>query len=368
MSKEKTFTDFSIYESQKVEINVKEDEIWTISNPIEQQIKQKIETIGTPLKDWDVKFYRGTTTGYNDAFLIDESLKNKLESENINSLELIKPLLKGRDLMRYIYTPSNYYIITTYPTLKIQIQKYPAIEKHLSKFLPSLNQTGEVGCRKKTNHKWFEYSDTTSYFKEFEKEKIIFSKASKIQAFCYDDDYNIVQNTGYILTGNNLKYFLSFLNSKLAKYIFLKFYQSGGIQGEITIQAIENIPIPKICLEIQQPFIEKADLMLRLNKELQLLVTKFMTLLQSDFTIKKPTKKLENWYNLSWAEFEKELNKLKITLLGTQKEDWLDRFTRLKTQAISLKTEIDQTDKQIDAMVYELYGLTDEEIKIIENI
>ena len=94
---------------------------------------------------------------------------------------------------------------------------------------------------------------------------------------------------------------------------------------------------------------------------------KFISLLQSDFNLEKPSKKIEEFYSLTGSEFEKELNKNKIILLGVQKEDWLDRFERFKKQALDLKSKIDQTDKEIDRRVYELYGLTQEEIQIVEN-
>ena len=83
--------------------------------------------------------------------------------------------------------------------------------------------------------------------------------------------------------------------------------------------------------------------------------------------VKHSSKKIEEFYTLTWSEFEKELSKNKITLLGVSKDDWFDRFDRFKKLALELKTQIDQTDKEIDRMVYELYGLTQEEIQIVEN-
>jgi hypothetical protein len=130
--------------------------------------------------------------------------------------------------------------------------------------------------------------------------------------------------------------------------------------------AITNrIPIP-VSFN-QQPFIDKADLLLQSNKDILLISQKFISLLQSDFNLEKPSKKIEEFYSLTWSEFEKELNKNKITLLGVTKDDWFDRFARFKKQGFELKTQIDQTDKEIDSMVYELYGLTQDEIQIVEN-
>jgi hypothetical protein len=126
-----------------------------------------------------------------------------------------------------------------------------------------------------------------------------------------------------------------------------------------------RIPVPDSIP--QQPFVEKADFLVKLYHELREQSQKFLNLLQSDFNLEKPSKKIEDFYTLSWTEFEKEMNKNKITLLGVQKEDWFDRFDRFKKQALDLTTQIDQTDKEIDRMVYALYGLTEEEIQIVEN-
>ena len=98
-----------------------------------------------------------------------------------------------------------------------------------------------------------------------------------------------------------------------------------------------------------------------------MLSNKFTNLLQSDFSIDKLNKKIESWFVLEWPEFEKELKKKKITLLGMQKDDWYDRFSRLKEEVLNLKTQIIHLEREIDQMVYELYGLTDDEIKIVEE-
>ena len=107
--------------------------------------------------------------------------------------------------------------------------------------------------------------------------------------------------------------------------------------------------------------------MLTKNKELQEIQKKFTTLLVSEFKIEKLTEKLEDWYLLDWSEFAGELKKKKITLSAKDEEKWLDRFERLRKEALAIKGVIDSTDKEIDQMVYELYGLTKDEIGIVED-
>lgn len=160
----------------------------------------------------------------------------------------------------------------------------------------------------------------------------------------------------------------SLLNSKTIQYYYQsKFAANTDVFPKIRIGQVKQLPIKEVSLENQQPFIEKADQMLSLNKELQELSAKFQRNLQREFSLETLSKKLQNWYELSFAEFLKELAKAKLNLTLSQKAEWEDYFLAEQQKAISIKSQIDQTDKEIDQMVYELYGLTEEEIKIVEN-
>lgn len=108
--------------------------------------------------------------------------------------------------------------------------------------------------------------------------------------------------------------------------------------------------------------------MLSLNKNLQELYSKFQRNLQREFEqIDKLSKKLESWYELSYADFLKELKKKKVELSLSQKAEWEDYFLSEQQKATTIKSQIETTDKEIDTMVYELYGLSEEEIEIVEN-
>jgi hypothetical protein len=166
------------------------------------------------------------------------------------------------------------------------------------------------------------------------------------------------------------KYLLVLLNSKLInfyhKYSFLDLEKD--LFQKILIANCKKFPIKKITLSVQQPFIEKANQILTLNKDLQEVSSKYQRTLQREFEqIDKLSKKLESWYDLNYADFLKELKKKKVELSLSQKAEWEDYFLAEQQKAIALKTKIDTTDKEIDAMVYELYGLTQEEIEIVEN-
>ena len=250
-------------------------------------------------------------------------------AQDIKSTEIIKPLLRGRDIKRYDSIFSEKWIITTFPAMKLNINIYDAIKNHLQSFGTTIEQTGEKGSRKKTSNKWFETQDSISYYQEFDKEKIIFSKASKEQAFTYTNETIYLQNTCYIMTGKSLRFLVSILNSKLAKYIFLNFLQSGGINGEITLQAIEKLPIPKISEEQQKPFINLVNEIL---------------------------------------EAKQKIKEYKILLDEAIKNDNFDREIKLKKELETLENLCASNEKAINEMVYKLYGLSEDEIKIVEGV
>ena len=219
-----------------------------ILSDIEQRIKAKIEAVGTPLKDWDIQINYGIKTGFNDAFIIDGKKRAELIAQDPKSEEIIRPILRGRDIKRYGYEFANLYIITTFPSLKIDIESYPAVKQHLLSFgYDRLKQTGDKGARKKTNNKWFETQDSISYWEDFYRQKILYQELTQGSCFFLDKDAQFfVSNTGYLITGKNLKYLILFLNSKVVEFVFKKFYSvSIGDTGiRWLAQCIENLPIP----------------------------------------------------------------------------------------------------------------------------
>ena len=162
------------------------------------------------------------------------------------------------------------------------------------------------------------------------------------------------------------KVFWLILNSNLINWYSYRFIYAKAIRTMHFDNAItDRIPIPRHI--DQKSFIDKADVMLQLNNDLQGHAQKFINLLKSEYDIVKSSKRIEEFYRLKWSEFEKELSINKIKLLGTSKDDWFDRFERFKKQALDLKSQIDRTEKDIDRLVYELYGLTEQEIQVVEN-
>ena len=242
------------------------------------QIKDRIEKIGIPLKKWDIAINYGIKTGFNDAFIIDEQIRSKLIREDPKTGEIIKPILRGRDIKKYKSDFANLWMICTFPSLNIDIDSYPSIKSYLSSFQPKLNQTGEefvntIGLkeksRKKTGNKWFETQDQISYFEEFEKPKIVWAEIVYDAAFYFDDEGMYQEATGFLMTGESLKYLLALLNSRPVTHFYKKFYAGGDLRGgtfRYKKAFLENLPIPKVSKELEAPFEVLAEYILFLNK------------------------------------------------------------------------------------------------------
>lgn len=249
----------------------KSDDTWSILNEIELSIKQKVEKAGIPLKNWDVEMYRGVLTGFNDAFIItsekrDEILSNCADdSERDRTAELIRPILRGRDIKRYGYDWANQYIVATFPSRHYNIDDYPALKEFLLSFgTERLEQTGKeyiidgekVKARKKTNNKWFETQDSISYWDEFSKPKIIYPNMTKFLPFVYDT-YGLVTNQKcFIITGKRLAFLTAFLNSSLFKFCFAdKFPELQGKTRELSKIFMDEIPVMEVSDDEEARFL-----------------------------------------------------------------------------------------------------------------
>ena len=181
---------------------------WSIRNKLHDSVLQKMN-VGMALKDMPISIYRGILTGFNDAFFVDGKTREKLIAEDPKSEELIKPLLRGRDINAWVTKKEDQYLIGTFPALNLDIDQYPAIKNHLLSFgIEKLEQTGakhvvngeEIKARKKTSNKWFETQDQIGYYKEFAKPKIVYPEISSLFSFTYDESGLTCNNKNYIIT------------------------------------------------------------------------------------------------------------------------------------------------------------------------
>ncbi|MCE7130371.1 class I SAM-dependent DNA methyltransferase [Campylobacter coli] len=291
-------------------------ESFTFSDENTSALKAKIERIGTPLKEWQgLNIYRGILTGYNEAFIITTEKRNEIlanckdEAEKERTAKLIRKMLRGRDIKRYSYEWAGLWVINTHNGYKnqngekveaINIDHYPSLKKHFDEFYPQLEKRADKGLTPYNLR-------NCAYIEEFEREKIVYSEIVRKPQFYLDTKLNFyAEATSFILTGENLKYLIAFLNNDFVAFIFKTFY-AGGNLGENGFRYkkafLEKLPIPKI------------------NSKNQKLANELVNL--------------------------------------------VDEILKAKEQDKNANTQ--ELENKINSLVYKLYNLTEEEIKIIEN-
>lgn len=301
-------------------------ENFTFSDESTNSLKAKIERIGTPLKEWQgLNIYRGILTGYNEAFIISTEKRNEIlanckdEAEKERTAKLIRKMLRGRDIKRYSYEWAGLWVIFIpwhFPNVekpKTMLEneqdlkeQYPSLYKHLLSHKERLSKRNkeETGIR----YEWYCLQRWgANYYQEFEKEKLVYSEIVKKPQFYLDTKLNFyAEATSFILTGENLKYLIAFLNNDFVAFIFKTFY-AGGNLGENGFRYkkafLEKLPIPKI------------------NSKNQKLANELINL--------------------------------------------VDGILKAKEQDKNANTQ--ELENKINSLVYKLYNLTEDEIKIIEN-
>ncbi|EIK8239210.1 class I SAM-dependent DNA methyltransferase, partial [Campylobacter coli] len=198
-------------------------ESFTFSDENTSALKAKIERIGTPLKEWQgLNIYRGILTGYNEAFIITTEKRNEIlanckdEAEKERTAKLIRKMLRGRDIKRYIYEWAGLWVINAHNGYKnqngekveaINIEYYPSLKKHFDEFYPQLEKRADKGLTPYNLR-------NCAYIEEFEREKIVYSEIVRKPQFYLDTKLNFyAEATSFILTGENLKYLIAFLNN-----------------------------------------------------------------------------------------------------------------------------------------------------------
>jgi len=230
----------------------KADESWVILSPIEQQIKQKIEKIGIPLKDWDIQINYGIKTGFNEAFIISGEKRKELIKQDPKSDEIIRPILRGRDIKRYGYDFADLWLINTHNGIKekgitpINVDSYPAIKKHLDKYYSELEKRQDKGDTPYNLR-------NCSYMDDFLRRKIIYPGLMRIAKsnlinfprFALDLEKNFFfGNDCYFIVGKHIEYLWIILNSTLLGYLFRYYIYSFDETGyKIFTDYFQNIPI-----------------------------------------------------------------------------------------------------------------------------
>ncbi len=287
-------------------------------------------------------------------------LKNGLNPGNIKHIliskekinEKYKCIIWGRDILRYNICWSGDYI---------------NYDENIGDFIKIEDIQSKAGMKSQTKIDF-----ALRKVELFENRKIVVRKTGDklISSLDLNNYYfdTLVHGIYEKTKGKSLKSLLCILNSSPATIFYRLLHDiKGKVFAKISLDNLASFPIPDISDDEDLILANKADLMLSLNKELQEVVGKFGRNLQREFGVEKFSKKLENWQDLAYGDFLKELKKLKIELSLSQKAEWEDYFLAEQNKAQALQTQIQSTDQEIDRMVYELYGLTAEEIEIVEQ-
>jgi adenine-specific DNA-methyltransferase len=290
------------FEGHYFQFSVPDTAEWYIGDNTAGKLKLKIEKDSKLLKDFKVAINFGIKTGYNEAFIIDDKTKNELNKADPKNSNIIKPILRGRDVQKYSYKFENLYAVCTFPSLKIDIDDYPTIKDYLLSFTKHrLEQTGEEGSRKKTHNEWFETQDSISYWKDFEKPKIIWGEISDKPKFAFDDSNFYAEATTFLMTGEKLKYILAVLNSKVSEWYFHTIGTTTGMgTNRWKKYKIESLPLKEPSFEQERQIVDLVDNIIKAKKS-------------------------------------------------------------------NHKADTTELEKKIDKLVYQLYGLTEEEIEIVER-
>lgn len=367
-------------ETNSINVNqtLLDDSAWTLTDERISKLLTRLKNSGTSLKTFiDNKMFVGLKTGFNAAFIIDENQYKHFLSSNPKNEELLKPYAVGRDITRYGKPTIDKYLIcipSKWTNSKGSFSseneawnwfqlEYPILSSYLEQFIKQAKKRTDKG------EYWWELR-ACEYYNEFEKPKIIYSEIATEGRFAIDSDNIYCDMTAFII-GSKSQFLLAVLNSKLFTYLFK--HSSSEIRGGFLRwkrQYMYPLPIPDV--QNENSFSKLTSQISEKVVMNQAIIDRFQKYLQSQFSIEKLPKKLQNWHELAFGDFIKELNKAikksggeKLTKMDEM--EWMDVFETKKSEAQQLKAEIDKTDAEIDAMVYELYGLSEEEIKIVEN-
>jgi len=227
---------------------------WLFETDAERELAEKLKAAGPALADWDLTINFGIKTGYNTAFVIEKELRDQLIAADPKNEELIKPLLRGRDIQKFKAEFAEQYVVATFPAKQYNIKDYPAVEKYLKTFGARLDQSGKKGSRKKNSNKWFETQDNIAYYEAFKQPKLVWKRIGSILRFSYEEEEIYCLDSTCIATGPHLKYLLAVLNSKLCRHELFRIAPKTGT-GDliISVQALNpiHVPIPTPAQEEQ---------------------------------------------------------------------------------------------------------------------
>lgn len=337
---------------------------WTFEKPEIHQIKKKIEEVGKPLKEWNVRIYYGIKTGYDKAFIIDTKTRNKIlegcrtKEEKERTKKIIRPVLKGRDIKRYFYDWNELWMIIIPkgwtdsnrgrkdPETFIE-ESFSSLIRHLRRYREQLEKRYDQGDY------WWELREC-KYYPEFEKEKIIWQEMTPEPSFAYDKKGYVSPSSVFMMIGSsNLKFLLGVLNSKIAMFYLTQIactLSKGAIRWEK--QYVERIPVPEITednRDLIRRIEENVDKILKLKEKEQFTLSSFKRLVENTG---------QNRFNTSLSQYLKSKNaaNYSINLIKTEKliddeKMGIPRYYKVKGRKDSIIVSAGYNDSQTEDII-----------------
>ena len=245
------------------------EESWVILSPIEASIKRKIEAVGTPLSEWDISINYGIKTGCNEAFIISTARRDEIlaacrdEAERERTAELIRPILRGRDIKRYGYEWAELWIIGTHNGVRgkfprIDIEEYPAVKAHLDQYWDKIAVRDDQGATPYNLR-------NCAYWEDFDKPKIVWGEISDRSKFAFEEEGKYIpEATTFFMAGKDLPYLFCILNSPLSEWLFSKVGTTTGV-GTVRWKkyTILSLLVPNIKDELRSQFSELVNLLMK---------------------------------------------------------------------------------------------------------
>ena len=354
------------------EISQLSSDTWVISSQKEKALLERLSTTHQTLKKFiGGEAYRGVLTGLSEAFLIDSSTYQSIVSKDEKAKERICPFLQGRNITPYGKADAASYLILFE---KGWTQKERPYENeadawnHLKTEYPSIVEWLEPFAdkgRKRTDKGdfWWELR-ACDYYEQFSKSKIMYQAFQVKPCFIYDTQGFYSNNSMWFIP-TDCKALLAILNSRMGWWLITKFCSQIQNGYQLIWKYFGQIPIP--ACKNDEALSVLANTMLSLNSQLQEKRIRFLRRLSENFEGIKITTVLQTFDQLDFKGFTSELKKQKIKLSLVQQDEWEDYFNQRVSECQELSAKIKATDEEIDAKVFDLYGLTEEERKIVMN-
>lgn len=299
---------------EKISFELLDDDGWTISGV---NLLQKLQKNSITFHEYtNGEIYRGIVTGFNEAFTIDKSTKDELIKKDVKSNEIIKPVLRGRDVAKYQVNFAEQYLIYTHNN--VNIENYPAVLEHLEQYKVQLE-------KRAGKQEWWQLQSGGE--RNFDTPKIVYMEMQVKSSFAFDTDNHAMNNKVFAYPKKD-HFLLALLNSKIGWYLISNSCTQIQNGYQLSYNYLKQMPIPNISIEAKQPFINLVDEIL---------------------------------------ETKPKIKEYKTLLDETVKNDNFDREIKLKKEIVTMENRVIECEKEIDVMVYALYGLSEDEITIVEG-